>query len=669
MFEKRQFNYDYRTLEAIESTASDSKALVRASKDIRSNILDNQQKMGQTQESSSKQTQTHYAELEQSVAKNTDEITRFRNEAIEGLDRMTFELGYGLGELQKGLVALRADVAITNALIEHLGEEIKEIVHIISHQSETAALELTEQSRVLFAIGKRVEALALTTRAVELCPSSIAVLAHHIVALCGQNDDRNEDVINRTSELAKVSRFLLENPGIREKEINCQVNALVPIVLHAISMRFGYRIYDVGQALLEAVISTNFFDYSMVHSRSVMLMSTPTIIGDIFWLTVGSFAIRDGGIQISRVVLFLESIVDIDLRIKLELQFAATSVFNEEGRLHELLRNYFTRNVGAMAIVTWLEHQGPEAAIDLPLRTKYALLVFSDRESPRLSHVVQTMLESFRSDVEREHHQLLVEAEANVHRFSQIASEFNAWGEKFASNEIARSAAAMEPYRHDIKQFEPVFLEHSEAVRKMNKHENNKEQGNDDNNLFGQWMIWSSVWTVIVIYQWLVEGRFRGHFVIAWVSLPLGIPMLIWITTLFQKSSHKIRQEHMDSMNYANAKLTRASDTCLAEHKRLTNLVREKAESTDGLLGSLTRELQNGHETRLDILFGDMAELHAEERKERQAALAQLLTSHEEMTSVNKIKTHMLEKIHLATARNFRLTKCKLGYRTRRSMG
>lgn len=145
-------------------------------------------------------------------------ITDSADRITDSIDLAALQLGYKIDETNLHLQSINETIKIGNQILSYIAGKLESIRHLMTIPNEVEALELADQARINFAIGKNDKALEITRKAMELCSTSIPVTAYHVIALASQNNgELFKETKTALKDYANLIAFKLQDKGSDEK--------------------------------------------------------------------------------------------------------------------------------------------------------------------------------------------------------------------------------------------------------------------------------------------------------------------------------------------------------------------------------------------------------------------------------------------------------------------
>ncbi len=221
----------------------------------------------------------------------SDAVNISGDKIAEQIGIQTIELGYLLKDTNRNLDNINQAIQVSNAMLSFIAGTLDEIRRLITIPNEVEALELADQARISFALGKNDKALEITRKAMALCSTSIPVTAYHIIALASQVDgdyfDETKTILN---DYAKLMEFKLQDKGTDEKAAILDSTTMTYPVLHSISNRYGAAILESAKEIYKSIsvskkAACGFVERGLVDDECAVMINAPTIVRELHWST------------------------------------------------------------------------------------------------------------------------------------------------------------------------------------------------------------------------------------------------------------------------------------------------------------------------------------------------------------------------------------------------
>lgn len=218
------------------------------------------------------------------IGYSTDRIT-------ESIDLAALQLGYEIRMTNVRLDNIHSTIKVSNQILSYIAGKLESIRHLMTIPNEVEALELADQARINFAIGKNDKALEITRKAMELCSTSIPVTAYHVIALASQNNgELFKETKTALKDYANLIAFKLQDKGSDEKlALLDTINMTYP-VLHAVSKRYGAAMLDSAKDIYKSIsvnkkAACGFVERGLIDDECAAMINAPTIFRELHWST------------------------------------------------------------------------------------------------------------------------------------------------------------------------------------------------------------------------------------------------------------------------------------------------------------------------------------------------------------------------------------------------
>lgn len=206
---------------------------------------------------------------------------------LEASNRITRELK----ETNIKLSQIQLDVKIGNEILKYIGGEMNEIIRLTKIPSEVKALELADQARVNFSLGKKDRAFEITTEAMKLCSTSIPVVVYHIIAQASVDDGKLVNEVKDTiKDLSNLISFKLNDAGSEVERVHADILALVYPVINVLAKKYGSLIREDIRLIYTSIFEddklvSKFITNGIMDNECVAMINTPTFFREFHWKT------------------------------------------------------------------------------------------------------------------------------------------------------------------------------------------------------------------------------------------------------------------------------------------------------------------------------------------------------------------------------------------------
>jgi len=391
--------YEYRIIDAVEQIKRDQATQESAFHSF-ADVLGQRDREAREAnramhlESLTQQSRQHDEEMDRlkSLAEATSEQSeaiRSSGEAIEDAVReAAHRIGYQLEQVNHTLGFIAIASSEMRRWLEQIGHSTTTLIELIKNPREVEALEVASQARASLAIGRVKEGLALAEEAQVICPTSIIVTGHLILALYAQEGLRDDNrIASLVEELAKLVEFRMNESSGQLGVLAKESLTVIPSIVDAASRVHGATMLAPVQSMLSRSVSYLIVRQVLRYRHIAELFDGPTVLRDYFWWQAYHTAIAGfldiGGetAEIDRISLFLAALVESETPLRPELELLCARRIQENGHLEGLLETWLAKPepAHALPISIWRRHLLQEVASELELPVSRAFVEFADR--------------------------------------------------------------------------------------------------------------------------------------------------------------------------------------------------------------------------------------------------------------------------------------------------
>ena len=338
----------------LESSIKNSEAMRDASRQLSEQIerqaeIDREEKESQHRESMFKL---------QEVAYGISNLEGTFRESINDLSEQVWKSGTDIVEkiniTNNSLRTMNDNLLNINGSLQAIGGVLVNILEKIERPNEVQAIELADQARISIAIGEVDEALRVTTKAIELCSTSITANAYHLMtmSLFDEKELREKSRILFNKYVKLIGFKLSDINSEKQKEsVHKEIYHTVYSTIFALSGSLGSRITNDVQDLFSHIardkdFSSMFFAKPILDKATLKETLSPSEIRELTWDVILHQLINTG--QYELLIQYIIKVTDSNILLKNEL----VALANKEIYKRKILLNLLNE--------TWLEDNATE---------------------------------------------------------------------------------------------------------------------------------------------------------------------------------------------------------------------------------------------------------------------------------------------------------------------
>lgn len=559
----------------------------------------------------------------------TEWAMRESSEAVvDAVDLARHEIGYRLDRTNHTLDELLLKQSEICNWLESVAGMAATLVEILTHQREVEALEVANHARASMAIGRLDEGLRLAEDAYGLCPTSVLVNGHLILALYAQGEamDRSR-VATLITELGHLIKYRMVDAETDLDILAREAAVIIPPILHAASRTGVPEKFDSIEVLLDLSIVALIYDNILLDKHLLSMCDTPSAMRDYFWWQSYHAALNPKTSKLSddrwlvSTIQFFDAINISATPLRFELELQSARMITEQGFLEDLLLQWIQAPTPALVncINGWQRHQLPEVADHVALPASLVLIRFARRHNEQIDNSVTESLRTLNHRHDQAKEVLYSLAQTAREEIDQERSSF--LGQlKHLGNEFAEYLEKRETTTQSVLELEQQQKDLEDQASKLQKRLPSSEKVDDD-----CWFPNLSLLAppILFILFWIISANsqaltFRRAQALALVSLAV---LLSWAIIHDRASKPIIRSKRADLRA-----LEEREDHIRDEIKSLKRSLLDQRESLinrlDALVQLMEEQIQSiGDSFQLELTqtathcFGQFAEHFQSERE------------------------------------------------------